>query len=427
MKTNYLLNFILFLALLHQGVFSFSQSKVEKLFYNGEYEKVLSVLEPEIENKTARESEYVLAAKCYLAAYQYSDAAACFENVLDTDPENYSAREGLADIQSKLGHEKEALHNYSILAMPAKHDSLRIGGKKASALMDLYQYNDAAGIFSELLELDSANVFFFSRLMAAKYKQKQYLPVVELYIDTTVCKSCKADKEVKMMVADSYSKFGDYKHSLELLNELLEQDSTYIPALSKTAYIYFSTYKNYEDAVVLYRRLNGLKNYANPFHLRNQAICEYFTGNYDVAAPVLDSLITEISNDAFIPFYAGLAYKELREFDKSLELLELASKIVIPVYTGDIFHHLGRAYASRREFEKAIRTYKKVLEYDPANYHVLYDIAVTYEEYNLNRTMALGYYELFIDACTNVKSSNYQYAQNRVKRIKEELFFEGEE
>jgi tetratricopeptide (TPR) repeat protein len=311
--------------------------------------------------------------------------------------------------------------------MPAKHDSLRIGGKKASVLMDLYQYEDAAGMYSELLELDTANVFFFRRLMAAKYKQKQYIPVVEQYVDTTLCNACKADKEVKMMAADSYSKFGDYQCALQLSNELLELDSTYIPALSKSAYIYFSTYKNYEDAVILYRKLNSLKNNPDPFHLRNQAICEYFTGNYEFAAPILDSLITEISNDAFIPFYAGLAYKELHEFDKSLELLELASEMVIPVYAADIFHHLGRSYVSQRELKKAIETYKKVQEYDPSNYQVLYDIAVTYEEYNLNRTLALGYYELFLNECPNVKSSNYQYAQNRVKRIKEELFFEGEE
>lgn len=293
--------------------------------------------------------------------------------------------------------------------------------------MDLYQYDNAAGVYGNLMEIDTANVFFFRRLMAAKYKQKQYLKVIEQYLDTTFCQTCKTDKEVKMMVADSYNKFGDYKHSLQLVNELLQQDSTYIPALSKAAHIYFSTYKNYQDAVVLYRKLNKLEKNSDPFHLRNQAICEYFTGNYEVAAPLLDSLISEISNDAFIPFYAGLAYKELREFDKSLEMLDLASKIVIPAYTGDIFHHLGRAYASRRDLKKAIETYKKVQGYDPSNYQVLYDIAVTYEEYNLNRTLALAYYELFLNECPNVKSSNYQYAQNRVKRIKEDLFFAGEE
>jgi len=56
---------------------------------------------------------------------------------------------------------------------------------------------------------------------------------------------------------------------------------------------------------------------------------------------------------------------------------------------------------------------------------VLYDIAVTYEEYKLNRTMALAYYKLFLNACPDTKSSNYRYAQNRVQQINEELFFMG--
>ena len=76
-------------------------------------------------------------------------------------------------------------------------------------------------------------------------------------------------------------------------------------------------------------------------------------------------------------------------------------------------------------FEKAIATYMKVREYDPSNFQVLYDIAVTYEEYSLNRTIALTYYEKFVVECTNERSADLKYAQNRIKLIKEELFFEG--
>jgi tetratricopeptide (TPR) repeat protein len=422
-----MMRYLFILGFLFASLWVFPQHRIEKLFYENNYEAVLSVLAPKVNENKAGESELIMAAKCYLAAFQYTDAAGCFEKILEKNTENSIAREGLADIQTTLNFKKEALQNYSLLPMPSKYDSLRIIGKKASVFLDLNYYEDAADLYTQLFTLDSANVFFFRRLMLARYKQKQYLPVVKLYVDTLNSAECKADKDVKMMAADSYSKFGDYIHSLELLDEIFKLDSTYIPALSKAAYIHFSTYKNYQDAVVLYRKLNKLENAADPFHLRNQAICEYFTGNSELAAPMLDSLITEISNDAFIPFYAGLAYKKNREFDKSLEMLELATQIVIPVYAGDIFHHLGRAYASQREFEKAIETYKKVLEYDSANYQVLYDIAVTYEEYSLNRSVALGYYKLYLDGCPNVRAPDYTYAENRVKRIKEELFFDGQD
>lgn len=405
----------------------FPQHRIEKLFYENDYEAVLSVLAPKVNDNKAGENELMMAAKCYLAAFQYPDAALCFEKILAKNSENIQAREGLADVQVTIGLKTEALQHYALLPLSSKFDSLRVLGKKASVLMDVNNYDEAAGLYAQLLTLDSANVFFCRRLMMARYKQKQYLSVIEHYIDTSLCAECKAEVEVKMMAADSHSKFGDYIHSLELLYEILENDSIYIPALSKAANIHFSTYKNYEDAVVLYRKINQLESKSNPFHLRNQAICEYFTGNSGLAASMLDSLIIEIQNDAFIPFYAGLAYKNIREFDKSLEMLKLATEMVIPAYAGDIFHHLGRAYSSQREFEKAIETYKKVLEYDASNYQVLYDLAVSYEEYNLNRSVALGYYKLYLDACPNVKAPDYRYAENRVKRINEELFFEGED
>jgi tetratricopeptide (TPR) repeat protein len=415
----YLLGFLLI------GLFVYPQHKIEKLFYDNDHESVLLILTPKVNENKADEGELLMAAKSNLAVFQYSEAANCFRKILAKNSGNSVAREGLADVQKTLGLKNEALQNYSFLPMYSKYDSMRILGKKAAVLMDINKYENAAGLYAQLLTLDSANVFFYSRLMMARYKQKQYLSVIEHYTDTSLCAECKAEAEVKMMVADSYSKIGDYIHSLELLYAILENDSTYIPALSKAAYIQFSTYKNYQDAVVLYRKLNRLENELDPFHLRNQAICEYFTGNSELAAPMLDSLVTEIQNDAFIPFYAGLAYKNIREFDKSLEMLKLASEIVIPAYTGDIFHHLGRAYASHRELERAIEIYKKVQEYDSANYQVLYDIAVTYEEYKLNRTMALAYYKLFLNACPDTKSSNYRYAQNRVQQINEELFFMG--
>jgi tetratricopeptide (TPR) repeat protein len=98
--------------------------------------------------------------------------------------------------------------------------------------------------------------------------------------------------------------------------------------------------------------------------------------------------------------------------------------LVLPPYTADFYHHLGRTYSAKRMYPEALEAYQAVLEYDAENVQVLYDIAITHEEYNRNQTVALTYYQQFLQASQGKSTPDVTYAENRVKRIKEELFFE---
>ena len=422
---------------------SFAQSKIEKYFYSGDYEKSLELLNEKIGAEKAGPADYQMAAQCNVQIFDYQVAIQNYEKALSLDPTNVTIIEGLADARLSLGRKKEAYTAYCrILELDTAN--IRVAGKKAGLLMDFDQYAAAGSIYSKLYSQDSSNAYFFRRLMLSKYKQKQYAYVLDLYYAGNkdrikVIKNNKGgraiirmpvvqglDKEVEMMAADSYMKINNNQEAIATMNDILKIDSLYIPAISKLGYIYFSAFRSYDIAVEYYRLLNKLEGYSDPFHLKNLGICEYFVGNHEYSAHLLDSLTSELSDDPFVAFYAGVSHRKLGNIDKALELLEQAALIVIPAYTGDLYHHLGRAYAAKRMFEKAIETYMKVREYDPKNYQVLYDLAVTYEEFNLNRSAALVYYVQFVEECTNERSSDLKYAENRIKLIKEELFFDGQ-
>lgn len=424
---------------------SFAQSKIEKHFYLGEYEKSLELLNEKISSGIAGFTDYQMAAQCEVQQFDFQSAIKNYELALRYDSSNVLIIEGLADARSTLGRKKEAYADYSRI-MKLDSANSRVAGKKAGLLMDFDQYAAAEAIYSKLYSLDSSNAYYFRRLMLSKYKQKKYSYVLDLYyagnkgrimvsknnknadviIRKSISENSIIDKDVEMMAADSYQKINKNFEAMKILAELLVVDSLYTPAISKLAYINFSAYRNYDIAVEYYRQLNRLEDYQDPFHLKNLGICEYFVGNHEYAANLLDSLTSELSDDPFVLFYAGLSYKKLGDIDKTLDLLERAALFVIPAYTSDLYHHLGRAYVVKRMFEKAIETYKKVREYDPENFQVLYDLAVTYEEFNLNRSAALVYYEQFVKECDNQRSADLKYAENRIKVIKEELFFDGE-
>lgn len=399
-----------------------AQSKAEKHYFRGEYIETLTLLNVKITDGKATVQDYQMAANCHLQLFDFEKAIDCFRLGLKTDPAANELIEGLSDALLNIGFKEEALAGYLQFAY-FDSTNTRIKAKVAGVLLDLNRYGEAKNSYQTLYTDDSSNVYFLRRLMQTRYKLQDFASVINLSFENSYYPN--TNKELQMMVADSYSKLDQNHLALGVLDSILDLDSLYQPAINKIAYIQFTSYRNYQDAVVYYRLLNRLESPTDPFHLRNLAICEYFVGNQEYAAPVLDSLIREIENDPFIPFYAGLSYQELGNVDKAFELLKMAADQVIPGYAADFYHHLGRAYASKRMFEKAITTYLKVREFNPENYQVLFDIAVTYEEWNLNRTVALPYYQQFVKECTYERSSDLNYAEDRIKLIKEELFFDG--
>lgn len=357
----------------------------------------------------------------YFDCYDFETSESLFQNILQSDSLNFIALNGLADSKINLGKKNEAL---SILDKLMLLDSTnRTSGKKASVLMDLSRFKEAESIYVQLCLLDSTNAYFSRKLAISVYKQDEYrrtIPQVENYL-----KQQPSDNEMKMVMADSYFKIDSFAKSLTVCEEILQSDSIYSSALSRAGYICFSKFKDYEKALVFYERLNFLENYKDPFHMKNMGICEFFTGKPEHAAQLLDSLSDQINDDPMIPFYAGLSYKRLGKVDDALIFLQRAATVAVPAYVADIYHHLGRTYSQKRMFDDALDAYFKVREIDSSNYYVLFDIAIAYEESKRDIMAALPYYELYVKKTTNTNAADYEYAKNRIERIKEQLFFEG--
>ncbi|MBN2807410.1 MAG: tetratricopeptide repeat protein, partial [Prolixibacteraceae bacterium] len=386
------------------------QTKAEKLFFKGDYAEALVHLEEKISDNKALVSDYQMAAACYLQQFNVSGAIQCYRKGLSIFPGAAELDEGLSDALLNLGNKEEALAGYERL-FSTDSTNIRIKGKLAGVLTDMNRFREAVVHYQDLYTADSANVYFMRKLMQVRYKLQDYHLVIAMAENNPFFPV--QNKELLMLIADSHTRINQNPEAIDVLTSILQQDSLYLPALNKLGFIHFGTYRNYEDAVPLYRMVNHLEAYSDPFHLKNLAICEYFTGNQEYAAPVLDSLIKELENDPFVPFYAGLSYQKLGEADKALDRLKKAADMVIPAFASDVFHHLGRAYGAKRMFEEALAVYQRVRDLDPTNYQVLYDIAITYEEWNLNRTMALGFYQQFVKECTNPRSVDLRYAENR--------------
>lgn len=401
-----------------------AQTKLEKHFFKGEYAEVIELFKKQTENHKADISDYLIAAKCYEQQFDFVSAANCYQKALTFDSANVQTLEGLADANVQLGLKKEALDIYSGL-FNADSANIRIAGKYASLFMDVGAYKHAQEIYQRLYAADTNSIYFLRKLITSYYKQEEFQELVPL--TQKMISLQPFDVDMRLVLITAYQKADSTLLAIDELNRLLAIDTTNLTAISKLAFLYFTKLQEYDEALVYYKQLNEMENNSDITHLTNLGICEFFAGDTEVAAYLLDSLSDVLPTDAMIPFYAGLSYKRQGKPDLALQFLERSAFLAVPAHVADIYHHLGRAYSAKRMFTEAFKAFEKVREIAPDNYMVLYDIAITHEEFNLNRKTALSYYQQFLDKCPNRSSPEAMYAASRMVTIKEQLFFEGKD
>ena len=402
----------------------FAQSELEKRFFKGEYSEVINLFNQQLTDGEVDVYDYQLAAKSYEQQFDFSSAVNCYRQALTIDSINVQTLEGLADASIQLGMKKEAMDIYSGL-LKTDSTNIRISGKYAALFMDVGAYKHAEEIYQRLYAADTNSMYFLRKLITSYYKQEEFqtlIPFTQKFVSIQ-----PLDVDMRLVLITAYQKADSTLLAIDELNRLLAIDTTNLTAISKLAFLYFTKLQEYDEALVYYKQLNEMENNSDITHLTNLGICEFFAGDTEVAAYLLDSLSDVLPTDAMIPFYAGLSYKRQGKPDLALQFLERSAFLAVPAHVADIYHHLGRAYSAKRMFTEAFKAFEKVREIAPDNYMVLYDIAITHEEFNLNRKTALSYYQQFLDKCPNRSSPEAMYAASRMVTIKEQLFFEGKD
>jgi len=400
----------------------FAQSKIEKNYYIGDYNKVIELVDGKLDEGSADALDLGFAARSSAQLFNFRLALHYWEKALSLDSTNIEAIEGIADGYNNLGNYREAIDYYRLI-LPGDTVDVVFWGKLAGVLTNLEMDKQAADIYSKLLSVEPENLFFMRKLASALYSMKKYTEAKEQLLKYRELNP--NDLTLGLALATCYQRMEKDKEAVEVLEEILSVDSCHLTALNKMAYIQYNNLKDYEKAVVLYRKVNFLEGNSDPVHLTNQGICEYFTGNHAFSAHLLDSLAYINTSDPFVWFYAGMSYRKLGEIDRALEYLQTAAKFSLPVFAADIHHHLGRVLSLKRLFPEALKAYEKTREIDPNNSLVLYDMALAHEEMSRNSTLALAYYQQFTRENPNTSSAEYDYAVSRIKKLKEELFFEG--
>lgn len=395
----------------------FAQS-VDELILNKQYDKALERISVQIQEKP--ESE-LFFKQAIVYKEQSKPLLACksLEQAMFYDPQNSLYQAELGENYSSLGNTYQTVECYRRAVDLAPND-LGLKGKLGRAYLSIDDFKKAYQTFEDIYKVDSTNVYFNKQFAFAAFRTGKTDQAIRLY---------------NKVVTENPGDFGSHLNLIAVYKRKKEADMVYssgVRALSvfpgnpiilrRQAEALFEL-KDYERAVFPFEQYL-MENDSTIDVLTNYGVALYLSENLEKALPILEKCFYIVPNDQYINFYIGLIYKSFADYPRSAEYLASAIECAQPPYLSKMYHHLGQVYGSSREFEKSISALEKAYELDNESFEILFEIATTYEEYNFNKTLALNYYSIYLKTA-GVKAKNADYALGRMRKIKEDLFFEN--
>lgn len=219
---------------------------------------------------------------------------------------------------------------------------------------------------------------------------------------------------------ENYSKLVDIAFNMHKNGKLDDAKSVYekllsispddIDVMNLYAQLNFSL-KNYELAFDLFKKVYDKTNL--PDIAAKVALVAFNLKKYEIAIDYYKKIL-EKNNDFSANFYASLSYKELKQFDKSLEyalnayaikndeldvclhlayLYEMSDNLDLAIqyldnalkinYNEQIIYNMGVLFKKQKKYDNAIFCFEKVLELNPKNKIAMLNIASTYKHINM--------------------------------------------
>jgi tetratricopeptide (TPR) repeat protein len=384
------------------------------LLYQGKTEQVINRFQPKFEAGKLAPESLLMLAQAYQKEKRYSDVL----DVLKKGPKSLQSLSLQAEAYSMLGNLPAAVTVFKkILATDPDNSEVQVDLGKLYLQLD--RDLDALYLFKDLATRDSTN-FLFRRLYALScYRTDRIADAVDNY--DWVVKKNPDDLASLLNLVNILQQHKMYGPALEYIKAELKHFPDNLQLKKKAGEINFLA-QNYQKAADFYQDVLPVDS--SYIVKKYYGISLFFERKEDKSLKLLESCYRKVKTDDMVAFYIGLCLKRKAEYQESAHFLETAIKLATPGYLADFYHHLADVYDRDRRFQDAIDGYKKALEYDSTRTRVLFDMATTYEEFNNNKTIALGYYREYLKRMGDSDNPNVDYALKRIRKIKEDLFMD---
>lgn len=396
-----------------------------------DYKLALHLCDSAIRNQYISAELFYKQSIAYRSVYHYKKAYKSIEDALDLNPDNINIRIEFGKVCYVLNMLNSA---DSVFSEIFKFDTTNyISGIYLTRIYKKKEeFDKAFSVYKTLSEMDSLNNYLFRQMGLCKIKDKKSKKAIPFFQRAIEIDS--ADIKSYGYLSKIYQALKEYDLALNFLNKAIQ-----IEPLNPDLYFNLGEFHYYRShhfqAIPAYLKAIKL-GYDDPWIFRSIGTSYYLIKDFQKAKEFLLIAIQEFK-DPDTYHRLGKIYQELNQPDSSLIYLEKSLGLLLPepITLFSLYSELAQSFIKKQEYEKAILRYEKISEIEFKRYaghyyqnQAIIGIAQIYEQ-NLNdKKKAI---ECYMKIINNKDKVNFQkqieYAEDKVKRLREELFFEGQD
>lgn len=408
-----------------------AQKDIENLnlfLIKSDFSSALKISEKIINENPNNPYNYYLNALINRQLYKFPSANNSILKALEIEPNNTDYLNEYASILLKRNYKVKALDVYQKI-----HDldpyHLTAGIYISNDLMKHKKYKDARDILLGLYTNDTLNTYFTRNIGLSYIKEGNKIEAFKwlnktLELDGT-------DIKAYVLKARVYSILKEFDLAIENVEKAIELDPFNSDLYIQLGDIHVLRNHNYR-AIPVFLKAYKLTNDA--FIARSIGFSYFKIKKYEDAKSYLK--IADVDSDGSdlqVNIHLGDIYRFQNKMDSSLSYYNSALEILIPDNDSkySILQSKAECYYYLNDFEKSIEMYQLAYKTDLTSYwsewgknKILVDIASIYEEKLNNNDKAIETLELISEEKVSFNKNYYEYAQTKIRELKEELFFE---
>ncbi len=296
-------------------------------------------------------------------------------------------------------------------------------------------YKGAIRILQQVLEKDSVNLEFLSRLGDNYFEIDSIDHAIESF--RRLVRLNPDDQLSQIKLANFYLIKKEYGKAVSIADSLLKTDSTNNKAIRIRGIANFRSSK-FKDAVSDFTKLME-RGDSGIIVLKHLGISESKTYAFHDSRAHLSLAYRLDSMDREICFFLARGFLNSRTPEKGLYYLERADSLLQPdpEILATIYLEKVSIYSTLKWYDEALYSYLLAYKYSPKPEYLFY-IGSLYQYRFEDKMMALEYYERFLLALPEMKDTDpyrlkdqqtitlKQVAIDNIEFLKEELFFKGD-
>jgi tetratricopeptide (TPR) repeat protein len=416
----------------HTMVYTQTTDSISFYMQQYEFENLISYIDlhyPKFQAETER-----MKAKAYVSLKKYKEAALSYEKLYSYDSSDIHTMVELANCYQLLGN-----YPQSIVYLQKALQQRPLNSYLQIQIADVYYksnaYYQAIEHYMRACLHDTS--FYVSKQLALCYDKLDRIDTAMYYYDKTIGLN-PSDFYSTHRLASIHLQNKAYEKALHLTSSYLQVDSTHTKALEFQAYIHYLN-KTYRDALRSFEKCLALYD-TSDFTKRYLGYCYYETQQYQEAKSYLEQAFQNDTNNLILCYTLGLACHQASFGQLAVYYLErtLTLSNPTPEFLSRLYQDLAAAQTGIYKRQQALDSYLKAYELTPNDKLLLFKIATQYDKFLENKTMALQYYQTFmqtradsVNATPTItdaygyKVSYYDVAKRRIHELKEELFMQG--